>query len=169
MFNRRVEKCCARVEAYGCVDELNAALGVARSHAAGARLAEWLLAAQQELVLVMGELAVAPEDMARYTAGGYKLPDDSILDRLDGVVREIEAASVRFEGWATPGGTPLAAHLDVARTVCRRAERRVVALHREAPVRPLLIRYLNRLADTLWLMARQEETRAGASVPPARV
>jgi cob(I)alamin adenosyltransferase len=157
MFNRRVAKIDPRVEAYGTVDELNAFLGLARAHASE-RVAEALLATQKELVLLMGELAVAPEDAPRY-AKSYPLLGEAALERLDGLVREIEGRSVRFEGWATPGATVTAGHLDAARTVCRRAERRVVALHEAAPVRALLIAYLNRLADVLWLMARVEESR----------
>jgi cob(I)alamin adenosyltransferase len=160
MFNRRVAKTDVRVEAYGTVDELNAFLGLARAHAGG-RVGEALLATQKELVLLMGELAVAPEDAARY-AQAYPLLGEAALERLDALVREIEGRSVRFEGWATPGATVAAGHLDAARTVCRRAERRVAALHAAAPVRALLAAYLNRLADVLWLMAREEESRGGS-------
>lgn len=156
MFNRRVPKQDVRVEAYGTVDELNAFLGAARAHADTSEPAEWLRETQQDLVLLMGELAVLPEDMARYTSA-HPLLDEAKLARLDARVKEIEAGPVRFEGWATPGATVAAAHLDVARTVCRRAERRVAALAAQAPVRPLILAYLNRLADVLWLMARKAE------------
>jgi len=159
MFNRRVPKQDVRVEAYGTVDELNAFLGAARAHAGDAEAGGWLRETQQDLVLLMGELAVLPEDRARYEAA-HPLLQEGMLARLDARVRAIEAGPVRFEGWATPGATVAAAHLDVARTVCRRAERRVAALAAEAPVRPLILAYLNRLADVLWLMARKAEGNA---------
>lgn len=156
MYNRWVDKHDARVEAYGTVDELNAFLGLVRAHARDSRVGEIILPTQRELVLVMGELAVLPEDMERYQSK-YPLLTQEALVRLDGLVAELEAGNIRFEGWATPGATVAAAHLDAARTVCRRAERRLAALAASAPVRPLLLAYLNRLSDVLWLLARLEE------------
>jgi cob(I)alamin adenosyltransferase len=164
MYNKRVSKACPRVEAYGTVDELNAFLGAARAHAQEVQLREYLLVIQRDLVLLMGELAVDVADSERY-AQAYPLLESKALERLDALVAEIEAQSIRFEGWATPGATVGAAHLDVARTVVRRAERRLVALAESAPVRPLLVKYLNRLADVLWLMARREETRHASPNP----
>lgn len=158
MYNRRVRKHDVRVEAYGTVDELNAFLGVARARVGDAWAVRMILETQRELVLLMGELAVLPEDMDRYLER-YTLLGEGALARLDGVVRQVEGKGLRFEGWATPGDTVAAGHLDAARTVCRRAERRVAALAEVAPVRPLVMAYLNRLADCLWLLARQEETR----------
>lgn len=158
MFNRRVLKSSLRVEAYGTVDELNAHLGVARASLEG-EVGSLLLAIQKNLVVLMGELAVAEEDAERYRASAHPKMSDGMLGILDEAVKGIESRSVRFEGWATPGGTLAAAHLDVARTVCRRAEREVVRLGEGGAVNPLIIRYLNRLADLLWLMAREEESR----------
>jgi len=159
MYNRRVSKCHPRVEAYGCVDELNAALGLARASAAHAFIRDHLLAIQKDLVVLMGELATSVEDLPRYVKDGYTLVTSAMTHKLDAVVREIEAQSVRFEGWATPGDSVASATLDVARTTCRRAERRVVALQ-EADLlhNSEIIIYLNRLADLLWLFARWTET-----------
>jgi cob(I)alamin adenosyltransferase len=155
MFGRRVRKDDPRVEAYGTVDELNAALGMARAQANLPEVANELLAMQRQLVALMGELAVAPEDLARYrSAGKYPLLDDAALAQLDDLVTRIEGGKITFDGWATPGANVSAAALDVARTVCRRAERRVVELGGDDA---LVIRYLNRLSDVLWLMARQAE------------
>ncbi|MDX2286155.1 MAG: cob(I)yrinic acid a,c-diamide adenosyltransferase [Bacteroidia bacterium] len=161
MFNRRVSKADPRVEAYGSVDELNASLGVVRASAVLPETAECLLGIQKNLVALMGELAVAPEDMARYRSSAYPKVEPLMLEQVDRAVELIEARSVKFEGWATPGATLPAAHLDVARTVCRRAERAVVRLGEQGgmEVSPLIVRYLNRLADLLWLMARLEESR----------
>jgi len=161
MYNRRVLKSDNRVEAYGSVDELNAQLGVARASLGGHPVAASLLVIQKYLVVLMGELAVDPQDFSRYQASAHPKMEAGMLDWLHAGVRDVESRSVKFDGWATPGGTLAAAQLDVARTVCRRAERAVVRLDGagEGAVNPLIIQFLNRLADLLWLMAREEETR----------
>ena len=162
MYGRRVSKCHPRVEAYGCVDELNAALGLARARRSMEFLRDNLLVIQRDLVLLMGELATAVEDLSRYVKDGYALVTSQMTHKLDALVKEIEAQSVSFKGWATPGANPNSAALDVARTVCRRAERRVCALQEADQLQNTeIIIYLNRLADLLWLMARWVETQAG--------
>lgn len=161
MYNRRVSKCHARVEAYGTVDELNAALGLARASAQQEFVCANLLVIQQDLVTVMGELATGTEDLPRYAKDGFTLVSAELTAKLDKLVAEIEARSITFKGWATPGATLDSAALDVARTVCRRAERRVCALHETGQLQnPEIIIYLNRLADLLWLFARWVETKA---------
>jgi cob(I)alamin adenosyltransferase len=159
MYGRRVSKCHPRVEAYGTVDELNAALGLVRASAAHEFIRTHVLAIQQDLVILMGELATGVEDLPRYVQDGYTLVTSVLTHKLDALVKEIEAQSITFKGWATPGATINSAALDVARTVCRRAERRVCALQ-EADLlqNSEIIIYLNRLADLLWLMARWVET-----------
>jgi len=160
MYGRRVPKTHPRVEAYGTVDELNAALGQARATAAHDFIRANVLVIQQDLVTLMGELAVAGEDLERYVQGGFSLVTPALTAKLDALVREIEAQNVSFKGWATPGGTVNAAALDVARTISRRAERRVCGLRETGePVNTEIIVYLNRLSDLLWLCARWEETR----------
>lgn len=165
MYNRRVDKNHPRVEAYGAVDELNAALGVARAGGGAAFITANLLEIQRDLVTLMGELATLPEDLARYTADGYPRVTPELTARLEKLVAEIEAQKVSFKGWATPGATPTAAALDLARTVCRRAERRVTALSQAAGQlpNPEILVYLNRLSDLLWLMARWAETAASVA------
>lgn len=159
MYGRRVAKSHPRVEAYGTVDELNASLGLARASAAQDFIRGNLLVIQQDLVVLMGELATAVEDLPRYVKDGYKLVTSAMTHKLDALVKEIEAQSIAFHGWATPGATMHAAALDVARTVCRRAERRVCALQEADQLHNSeIIVYLNRLADLLWLMARWVET-----------
>jgi cob(I)alamin adenosyltransferase len=119
---------------------------------------------KKELVSLMGELAVFPEDWERYVQGGYGTLTAEATERLTARVDGLEQhEKISFRHWATPGATRSAAFFDQARTVCRRAERAVVAL-REAgePVNPEAIRYLNRLSDLCWLWARLIETRAGA-------
>ena len=159
MYNRRVSKCHPRVEAYGCVDELNAAMGVARATAPDNFARTNLLAIQKDLVTLMGELATAVDDLPRYVKDGFSLVTPELTAKLDELVKELEAQKIDFKGWATPGANARAAALDMARTVCRRAERRVCALHEAGQLQNAeIIVYLNRLADLLWLFARRAET-----------
>ena len=166
MYGRRVSKTDARVAAYGTVDELNAALGFVRATAAHPFVTDAVLAIQKELVILMGELAVAPEDRERYAASGkFQFVEAPMVDALTAIIDDIEKNHrVAYEGWATPGATLGSAALDLARTVCRRAERQVVALGETgAPVNPEIIRYLNRLSDLCWLWARWVETYGALS------
>lgn len=161
MYNRRVSKCHLRVEAYGAVDELNAALGAARATSEHEMVRAAILAIQKDLVTLMGELATAVDDLPRYERDGFSLVTPELTAKLDAQVREVEAQQVSFQGWATPGATLHAALLDVARTTCRRAERRVCALHEAGGLKNAeIIVYLNRLSDLLWLQARWSETRS---------
>jgi cob(I)alamin adenosyltransferase len=160
MYNRRVSKCHPRVEAYGTVDELTSALGVARASAPMASLAERLQLIQKDMVVIMGELATGVEDLPRYATDGYPLLKRDHTAKLDQWIAQLEQDMPRFRGWATPGGNMAAATLDLARAVCRRAERRVCALQEEQQLQnPEIIVYLNRLSDLLWLLARHVEPR----------
>jgi cob(I)alamin adenosyltransferase len=167
MYGRRVPKNHPRVGAYGTVDELNAALGLARATANENFIRENLLAIQKDLVVLMGELAVATEDLPRYAKDGYPVVAPQMTAKLNALVREIEAQGVSFKGWATPGATMNSAVLDVARTVCRRAERHVCALGESGELENAEITiYLNRLSDLLWLMARRVESKSGPTPEP---
>ncbi|MDQ6765476.1 MAG: cob(I)yrinic acid a,c-diamide adenosyltransferase [Verrucomicrobiota bacterium] len=159
MYGRRVPKSDGRVDTYGCVDELNAALGVARVTTGDSFIAEQLLEVQKELIIVMGELATAPEDAVRYRKDGFQSTSAAMVDRLTGAIDELEKNKLlHFKGWAIPGSTPDSATLDVARTVCRRAERRVALLsEHERNLNAQILRYLNRLSDLCWLLARYAE------------
>lgn len=162
MYNRRVSKGHPRVEAYGSVDELNAALGFARAGAGHAFVRDNLLAIQKDLVTVMGELATGVEDLPRYIQDGHAPVTAALTGRLEKLVGEIEAQKITYRGWATPGDTLNSAALDVARTTCRRAERRVCRLHESGELRnPEILVYLNRLSDLLWLLARWVENQEG--------
>ena len=162
MYGRRVSKTDVRVAAYGTVDELNAALGLVRATVGEALITDAVLAIQKELVVLMGELAVADEDRERYAKGGYGFVGAPMVDALTALIDDIEKNhKVTYDGWATPGATPGSATLDVARTTCRRAERHVIALRESgAVVNGEIVRYLNRLSDLCWLWARWLETRA---------
>jgi cob(I)alamin adenosyltransferase len=109
----------------------------------------------------MGELAVASEDLHRYEADGYARLQDADLDLLDREIEKMEKAAPKARGWSTPGGSTAGAALDLARTVCRRAEREVWKLEKaQGRIRSLVPRYLNRLSDLLWLLERATETEA---------
>jgi cob(I)alamin adenosyltransferase len=158
MYGRRVPKTDPRVDAYGGVDELNSALGMARASASDPFLAERILAIQKELVTVMGELATASEDTDRYLKDGFQQTAATMTDRLTGVVDDLEARLGKFKHWSVPGATMDSAALEFARTVCRRAERRVAALMAEdSKFNREILRYLNRLSDVCWLLARYAE------------
>ncbi len=158
MYNRRVSKCDPRVEANGAVDELNAALGMARAWGKRASMSGQLESIQADLIGLMGELATHPEDQKRYAKDGYLRLDSGAIARIEEWSHAAEAARDIPQGWATPGKSPDAAALDFARTVCRRAERRVCALVEggQTGCQHMLI-YLNRLSDLLWLLAREAE------------
>ena len=160
MYGKRVPKTHRRVEAYGTLDELNSAIGLARATATEKLVRDIAFSVQKELVILMGELAVADEDRDRFLKDGYDVVSMAMVDRLTDVVNDLEKNyHITFKHWATPGNNLSSAALDVARTTCRRAERRVVALGDIADyVNPETIRYLNRLSDVLWLFARFSET-----------
>jgi cob(I)alamin adenosyltransferase len=160
MYNRQVSKCHPRVEAYGTVDELNAAIGLARAAAQHNLLQENLTAIQKDLVVLMGELATAAEDLPRYVKDGHSLVTPAVTSSLEKWIAELEAAKVSVKGWAMPGASTSSAALDFARTVCRRAERRACALQETCQLHnPEIIIYLNRLSDLLWVLARWVEAK----------
>jgi cob(I)alamin adenosyltransferase len=165
MYGRRLSKADPRVEAYGCVDELSAALGVARSIATDKFLSDQILAAQKDLVVVMGELATSPSDHERYVKDGFHLTTTEMVDRLTSVVFNLEKdKSLYPKDWVMPGNTPVSAALDFARTTCRRAERRIAAfIAGEEDCNPEILRYLNRLSDLCWVLARYAEKHAPRS------
>ncbi len=157
-YNRRVPKNHPRVEAYGAVDELNAALGLARASSPPPCVNDALIAIQGDLVTLMGELATDPADLGRYRQDGFGVVTADHTAKLDRLVLELESPLGVFKGWATPGPPPPAAAIEMARTICRRAERRVCALReRNQLPNKEIIAYLNRLADVLWLLARSSE------------
>jgi cob(I)alamin adenosyltransferase len=157
MYGRRVSKTDPRVEAYGCVDELNAALGLVRAASKNEFVAKEILAAQKDLITLMGELATAREDIDRYVKDGFKLTSSDMVDRLTSVIVDLEKdKSLYPKDWVIPGGNAVSAALDFARTTCRRAERVVAALK---DLNGEMLRYLNRLSDLCWILARYIEKK----------
>ena len=156
----RVGKDELRVDAYGTVDETNAALGVARSLPVGPEMELLLGEIQADLLALGAELACAPGSESKLTE---VLLDAGRGQRLERAIDDFEADLPALQHFVLPAGAPAAAALHLARTICRRAERKVVALARSEPVRADLIVYLNRLSDLLFVMARTANRLA--SVP----
>ncbi len=159
MYGRRVSKSDVRVEAYGSVDELTAALGLARALSDNPRLRDQILCVQKDLITVMGELATATEDMERYFASGFKATTSDMVDRLTTEITKLENDdSVHPKDWVIPGTTKTSATLDLARTAARKAERAAVRCRAaDESVGPEIVRYLNRLSDWCWILARWAE------------
>jgi cob(I)alamin adenosyltransferase len=159
LFGKRVAKTGSRVEALGAVDELNAALGLARASGLADEVEEIVDQVQEKLVGLMGQLACLPEDAGRYDEKGYAKVIEEDVKWLEAKAHEFEERGIRFTGWARPGveHSLARAGLDVARAVARRAERRVWQLHEEGEVVPETVRlYFNRLSDLLWILARAD-------------
>ena len=150
MYGRRVPKSHPRIAVCGAIDELNAALGLARAEAGG----DALLPIQKELIGLMGELATLDEDMPRYIKDGFPLISAESVMRLDQLAAKLEALLPPFKDWVMPGANSASAAIDFARTVCRRAERHISELD---PRNTEILIYVNRLSDVLWLMARALE------------
>jgi cob(I)alamin adenosyltransferase len=162
MYGRRLSKADPRVDAYGCVDELSAALGLARSVASDKFISDQIFAVQKDLVVVMGELATAPVDRERYLKDGFHLTTSELVDRITAVIFDLEKdQSLYPKDWVIPGGTLVSAALDFARTTCRRTERRIATFSAgEDEFNPEILRYLNRLSDFCWILARCAEKRS---------
>lgn len=155
----RVSKASLRVDTYGNVDELISTLGFARSICDDLEIVEFAKSVQRELFKVGSALATPPESPKP------QVPiDQATVDRLTAEVHRIEAIEGMLSDWSVAGAHTAAAAFDVARTVCRRAERGVVRLAEAGePVQPTILSYLNRLSDLLWLFGRKLEKDAGVS------
>lgn len=156
---QRVPKDSRRIETYGTVDELSSQIGVAVALGLEPRLAAELARIQNDLFNLGSDLCILEEDKARMPVPGI---EERHVDALERLMDELSGELSPLANFILPGGTPGAAQLHVARTVCRRAERLLVALAREEAVGPFTVRYLNRLSDALFVMARYENHRRGA-------
>ena len=151
----RVPKYHRRPEAFGTVDEATSALGLARALAQGAQLKDWIYSFQKDLYTMMAELATTPEN---YDKMAFKIRAEDV-QRLDGLGDRLKREVEIGKEFIVPGATTAGAALDLARTVVRRAERQIARLYHEADVvNPEVLRYLNRLSDVLFILARWEES-----------
>jgi cob(I)alamin adenosyltransferase len=159
----RVSKLHPRVEAYGTVDELNATIGVALlAPGMPEKFSQWLARVQNDLLDVGADLSVPPS--AEQAAERPRLRvDEDYVTWLERALDEVNDTLQPLRSFVIPGGTPAAAQLHVCRTVCRRAERRAIAVGEDA--NPEVVRYLNRLSDLLFVLSRAANAPAGGSSP----
>ncbi|MEM7333440.1 MAG: cob(I)yrinic acid a,c-diamide adenosyltransferase [Chloroflexota bacterium] len=159
---QRVEKDSARVVAYGTVDELNSQLGVAIAHGLSEKLAKELLIIQNELFHLGSDLCFLEDDKKK-----YQIPEigERHVEKLENITDELSAIVGPLENFILPGGSIGAAQLQVARTVCRRAERDVISLVRDESIGAFVLPYLNRLSDALFVMGRYENHEKGIAEP----
>jgi cob(I)alamin adenosyltransferase len=165
MYGHRVSKGDPRVDAYGCIDELTAALGLARSVSPDKFISDEILAVQKDLIVVMGELATAQSDRERYVKDGFQLTTAAMVDRVTAMIVDLEKdESLYPKDWVIPGGTSVSAALDFARATCRRAERHIAAVGiNELDFNVEILRYLNRVSDLCWILARYAEKDSRSS------
>jgi cob(I)alamin adenosyltransferase len=154
----RVSKASARVDTYGEIDELNSVLGLARCEPFDGALDNLLAEVQSQLFNLGAELSTAPDSKV---ALGIPLVSEREIEQLERAIDHYEAELPALKTFVLPGGTRTAASFHLARTVCRRAERKLVALTQHETIRDEAIRYLNRLSDALFVFARLANHRAG--------
>ena len=155
---QRVPKDSPRIAAYGTVDELSSAIGAALAAGLDGRLASALLRVQNDLFNLGSDLCILEEDKARMPV---PVVEERHVRALEELMDALSADLPPLDNFILPGGSPGAAHLHVARTVCRRAERLLVSLAREEAIGVQTEVYLNRLSDALFVMARYENLQKG--------
>jgi cob(I)alamin adenosyltransferase len=158
----RVSKAAQRIEAYGTVDELSAQIGVVLASSVAADLAEPLRQIQNDLFHLGAELCIPEADHPKHPGPRIEPRHIAFLDQL---IDRFNAQLAPLKNFVLPGGAPAAAHLHVARTVCRRAEREVVALAAQELLGPNVVLYLNRLSDVLFIFSRYQNKLAGVAEP----
>jgi cob(I)alamin adenosyltransferase len=155
----RVSKASARVDAYGTIDELISSLGVTRAACTDIELATLTKTIQQDLFKIGSSLATPNESPKPQV-----VIDVDTVEHLTAAVHRLESVDGMFVDWSIPGEHRTAAEFDLARTICRRAERAIVRLQESgAAIQPTILAYINRLSDLLWLFARKLEHDAGVS------
>jgi len=165
---RRISKASLRVDAMGAVDELNAALGVIRALPAPPELDRLLARIQNELFDVGADLAVPEAERPDRSSARERTRlrvEPAQVAWLEARCDELNAGLAPLTSFILPGGTPLAAHLHLARTICRRAERAVVAIAAQEAVGEAARAYVNRLSDLLFILARAANALAGTDEP----
>jgi cob(I)alamin adenosyltransferase len=162
---QRVRKDTLRVQVYGTVDELNSQIGVALATGLCEQLMTALTAIQSELFDVGSDLCFLEEDKTKYSMPQTELAH---VTRLEKLIDEMSAELEPLKNFILPGGSLGSAQLHVARTVCRRAEREATTLANEEAIGEHVLAYLNRLSDTLFVMARYENMQQGVAEPQWR-
>jgi len=153
---QRVPKYDPRPETYGVLDEASSALGVARATTNNQKIKDIILSVQKDLLIMGAELSSVPEDIQKLTR---RIGEEDVK-RLDEIIDELQKYITLKNEFIYPGETPVSAEIDVGRTIIRRAERKAASLKNEGLLRNVEInRYLNRLADMLFVLARYEEQR----------
>ncbi len=155
---KRVAKFSARIEAYGTVDELNAVIGVALTHDLHEKVSEPLQYISSLLFTVGSDLATPQEATQKSSVPAIK---EEHVDFLEHWIDAYQEHLPTLRNFILPGGSPGGAHLHLARTVCRRAERAIVALKQEEEINPIIIRFINRLSDYLFVAARFVNAKEG--------
>ncbi|HTY35571.1 MAG TPA: cob(I)yrinic acid a,c-diamide adenosyltransferase [Bacteroidota bacterium] len=159
---RRVPKDALRIEAYGTVDELNSALGVARAAKPPREIDDILRRLQSDLFVLGADLATPPDKQN----GIVERIHQGHINSIEQMIDSIEPNLAPLSSFILPGGSPLAAQLHLARTICRRAERFVVKLSRDERIDPSCVVYLNRVSDLLFVVARQANKLDGIEETP---
>ncbi|MCW5827802.1 MAG: cob(I)yrinic acid a,c-diamide adenosyltransferase [Deltaproteobacteria bacterium] len=164
---RRVPKDSLRIAAYGTVDELNSVIGLAIALDVAGDLKKPLARIQHELFNLGSDLCIPEEDKAAWAADpakkDWKIPriESRHVDALEELMDRLSEGLKPLENFILPGGTAAASQLHVARCVCRRAEREAISLSRVERIGPFVVKYLNRLSDALFVLARYENSRKG--------
>lgn len=156
----RVSKSHLRLAAYGTLDELNSILGLLRLHATDPCASQELLQRIQHDLFVLGAILATPASRQEILGARMSAPTWAVAD-MEADIDRLTALAPAITAFVLPGGAPGAAHAHLARTVCRRAEREVVALTHEEPLNPVVLAYLNRLSDWFFALARAENATAG--------
>jgi len=159
---QRIPKSGPRPEAYGTLDEASSALGIARASATRPKTKEILISIQKDLIVLGAELATAAEDLEKYP---HQIKTDHV-DRLERVIEDLQKEMVMGKEFILPGETVASAAIDLGRTIVRRAERMTVRLLQEKIIaNGEVLRFLNRLADVLFTLARYEEGGGKPCIP----
>jgi cob(I)alamin adenosyltransferase len=160
LHGQGVPKDHPQIEAVGACDELNVEVGAARMLAGDPGTRELLASVQASLIALMGEVACAQENAAAHAQQSrFALVGEGDLRRLDERLAALESQGLKLDGWSTPGANPRALAFERARVAARRAERRLAGLSTQGrTVRPVLLQWINRLSDLLWLLAREAES-----------
>ncbi len=159
---QRIPKSGPRPEAYGTLDEASSALGIARASATRPKTKEIILSIQKDLLVLGAELATAPEDSKKYP---HQIKTEHV-DRLERLIEDLQKDVVIGKGFIFPGETVASAAIDLGRTIVRRAERKAVRLLQEKIITNVeVLRFLNRMADLLFTLARYEEAQGKPCTP----